>query len=102
MAKHSRWDDIMNARPAPSLLLSTAIERNVALGQVIYDLRTAAGLTDQDVAKRAGTTSSVVFRLEEGGGVGTRSGRETLAHIAGALDSELTVLFAGKGPNFAH
>lgn len=92
MASHSRWDDVKNARPAPSPANFAAIERNVALGQVLYDLRSAAALSQQDLAERAGITSSVVSRLEEGGGAGTPSGRETLARIAGALDRELAVL----------
>ena len=96
--QHSRWDNIKTGRPAPSPSLSAAIERNVALAQVVYDLRTAAGLSRKDLAERAGTTSSVVSRLEEGGGAGTRSGRETLARIAGALDRDLIVLLPEMGP----
>lgn len=37
---------------------------NAEIGQMIYDARTKAGLTQQQLAKRLGTTQSVISRLE--------------------------------------
>ena len=53
------------------------IEQGLALGQLIYDLRTEAGLSQRDLAARMGTTQSLISRLEEGGG--TRNRIDTLA-----------------------
>jgi ribosome-binding protein aMBF1 (putative translation factor) len=37
---------------------------NVESAQLIYDMRTTAGLTQRELAKRVGTTASVICRLE--------------------------------------
>ncbi|HEX5726696.1 MAG TPA: helix-turn-helix domain-containing protein, partial [Longimicrobiaceae bacterium] len=37
---------------------------NADIAQMIYDRRTAAGLSQKDLAKRVGTTQSVISRLE--------------------------------------
>ena len=66
MANRYRWDDVKNARPAPSPANFAAIERNVALGQVLYDLRSAAALSQQDLAKRAGTLARTAVPAKGG------------------------------------
>jgi transcriptional regulator with XRE-family HTH domain len=33
--------------------------------QLLYDMRTAAGLSQRELAKRVGTTASVICRLED-------------------------------------
>jgi len=33
--------------------------------QLVYDMRTAAGLSQRELAKRVGTTASVICRLED-------------------------------------
>ena len=65
MANHSRWDDVEKRRPGPSPETRTAIDQDLALGQLIYDLRTEAGLSQRALAERMGTTQSVISRLEE-------------------------------------
>jgi predicted XRE-type DNA-binding protein len=67
-----------------------------ALGQLIYDLRTEAGLSQRELAERMGTTQSVISRLEEGGGARNRI--DTLARVATALDRHLVVSFPEKVP----
>ncbi len=37
---------------------------NAEIGQIIYDARTKAGLTQRQLANRLGTTQSVISRLE--------------------------------------
>lgn len=37
---------------------------NAEAAQLIYDMRTMAGLTQRELAKRVGTTASVICRLE--------------------------------------
>jgi ribosome-binding protein aMBF1 (putative translation factor) len=38
---------------------------NVEAAQLIYDMRTKAGLSQRELAKRVGTTASVICRLED-------------------------------------
>jgi ribosome-binding protein aMBF1 (putative translation factor) len=37
---------------------------DIKAAQLIYDMRTAAGLSERELAKRVGTTASTVCRLE--------------------------------------
>ena len=67
MANYSGWTDTKNHRPNASAEARDAIEQDLALGQLIYDLRTQAGLSHRELAQRIGTTQSVISRLEEGG-----------------------------------
>src|SRR5580658_10363085 len=60
---------------------------NVEAAQLIYDMRTKAGLSQRELAKRVGTTASVICRLEDADYEG-----HTLAvvrRIAAALDRRL-------------
>jgi len=96
MANHSRWDDVKNGRAAPSADTLTTVNQDLALGQLIYDLRVAAGLSQRELAARMRTTQSVISRLEEGGGA--RNRLDTLARVATALDRHLIVAFPDKVP----
>ncbi len=96
MANHSRWDDVKKGRPSPSAETRTAVNQDLALGQLIYDLRVEAGLSQRELAARMGTTQSVISRLEEGGGA--RNRLDTLARVATALDRHLIVSFPDKVP----
>lgn len=84
MANHSRWDDIKKQRPGPTDEERAAIEQDFTLGELNYELRTSAGLSQRDLAERMGTTQSVISRLEEGGG--ERPRLDTLARVAVALE----------------
>ena len=75
----------------------SGIEQDLALGQLIYDLRTEAGLSQRELAARMGTTQSVISRLEEGGGARNRI--DTLARVATALDRHLVVSFPEELPD---
>lgn len=96
MANYSRWEDIKARRPGPSAETRAHVEKDLALGQLIYDLRTKAGLSQRALAERMGTTQSVISRLEEGGGAKNRL--DTLARVAVALDRHLVVSFPEKVP----
>ena len=96
MANYSRWDEIKKQRPAVNAEARTGIEQDLALGQLIYDLRTEASLTQRELAERMGTTQSVIPRLEEVGGA--RNLIDTLARVATALDRHLIVSFPEKVP----
>lgn len=96
MANYSRWEDIKKTRGAPTAEIRAGIEQDLALGQLIYDLRTATGLSQRALAERMGTTQSVISRLEEGGGAKNRL--DTLARVATALNRHLVVSFPEKVP----
>jgi transcriptional regulator with XRE-family HTH domain len=96
MANYSRWDDVKSRRRPVGAEARAGVEQDLALGQLIYDLRTAAGLSQRELAERMGTTQSVISRLEEGGGAKNRL--DTLARVATALDRHLVVSFPEKVP----
>ena len=96
MANYSRWDELKGRRSAPDGATRSGVEQDLALGQLIYDLRTEAGLSQRELAERMGTTQSVISRLEEGGGARNRI--DTLARVATALDRHLVVSFPTKVP----
>jgi DNA-binding XRE family transcriptional regulator len=100
MPAHSRWSNLktrrlagMNAQDRDSHDATYAqARRDRELGQLIYDLRTEAGLTQAQLAERMGTTQSAISRLEEGGGDGTPK-LDTLIRLAAALDRGLRISF---------
>jgi transcriptional regulator with XRE-family HTH domain len=96
MANYSRWDDVKGRRSEPDEATRSGVEQDLALGQLLYDLRTEAGLSQRELAERMGTTQSVISRLEEGGGARNRI--DTLARVATALDRHLVVSFPTKVP----
>jgi transcriptional regulator with XRE-family HTH domain len=96
MANYSRWDDVKQRRSTQTAQARLDVEHDLALGQLIYDLRTAAGLSQRALAERMCTTQSVISRLEEGGSANNRL--DTLARLATALDRHLVVSFPEKVP----
>jgi ribosome-binding protein aMBF1 (putative translation factor) len=96
MASHSRWEDLRKQRRPTDGKVRVEIEQDLALGQLIYDLRTHAGLSQRELAERMGTTQSVISRLEEGGGA--RNRLDTLARVAQALGRHLVLSFPAGVP----
>ena len=96
MANYSRWEDIKSRRPTPSAETRAGVHQDLALGQLIYDLRTHAGLSQRTLAERMATTQSVISRLEEGGGANNRL--DTLARVAAALGRHLVITFPEQVP----
>lgn len=96
MANYSRWDEAKGKRRVPGAEVRAEVEHDLALGQLIYDLRTGAGLSQRELAERMGTTQSVISRLEEGGGAKNRI--DTLARVAEALGRHLILSFPEKVP----
>jgi DNA-binding XRE family transcriptional regulator len=100
MPAHSRWNDLKTHRLADLSAEERAnhdaayaeAHRDRELGQLIYDLRTEAGLTQTQLAERMSTTQSAISRLEEGGGDGTPK-LDTLIRLAAALGRGLRISF---------
>jgi len=96
MSNYSRWNDAKKTRAPVTDDRRAEIEQDLALGQLIYDLRTEAGLSQRELALRMGTTQSVISRLEEGGGARNRI--DTLARVATALGRHLVLSFPEQVP----
>jgi transcriptional regulator with XRE-family HTH domain len=75
-----------------------ALEEEFVLASAVIDARNRAGLTQQQLARKMGTTQPVVARLESGG---TRPSMRTLERLAKATGSRLLISFQpreGKMP----
>ena len=71
---------------------------NAQVAQMIYELRTDAGLTQNELARMIGTTQSVISRLEDADYEG--HSLSILRRIAKALDQELTVVMTPRTREF--
>ena len=67
-----------------------ALEEEFALASAVIDARNRAGLTQQALARKMGTTQPVVARLESGR---TRPSMRTLERLAKATGSRLLIRF---------
>jgi transcriptional regulator with XRE-family HTH domain len=76
----------------PEMLALLEEERvNADLAQKVYDLRTAAGLTQRELAERVGTKPSVICRLEDADYRG--HSLTMLQRIAAAVGRRVEVIF---------
>jgi transcriptional regulator with XRE-family HTH domain len=82
---HKRWMKKPKYRKAYAVL-----EKEFALASALIDARNRAGLTQQALAKKMGTTQPVVARLESGRG---RPSLRTLERLAAATGSRLLIRF---------
>lgn len=64
---------------------------NADIARKIFDLRTRAGLTQQELAKRVGTSKSAICRLEDADYEG--HSLSMLKRIAEALDKRVEIRF---------
>ena len=77
----------------PKLRFDYEEERiNLNTAAILYSLRTKAGLTQKQVAKRAGLTQPLVARIENPSS-SKKPSLETLAKIACAFDKQLKIEF---------
>ncbi|HET6456722.1 MAG TPA: XRE family transcriptional regulator [Armatimonadota bacterium] len=97
MTKTRSATKILNKRIGDDLELKRMVAEetvNARVAQEIYDLRTEAGLTQSELAKRVGTTQPVIARLEDADYQG--HSLRMLVRIASALGRELDVRFVGS------
>ena len=86
MGERVSWKDVRGRRADE---LDRAYEdeaRTSELQELVYRLRTEAGLTQAELAERMGTTQSAVARMEDGG---TRPTLATLKELAVAVSARL-------------
>ena len=68
MAKTRNFEDVIRAKLAEDSDLSGAIENeafHANIAMQVYEARIAAGLTQKELAKSAGTVQSVISRIED-------------------------------------
>jgi len=86
---HSRWERTGADQH------SAAYEEARAALQLVHDRRVELGLTQAELAVRAGMTQPQLSRLESGGATPTVP---LLARVAAALDAELDIAFRPNNP----
>jgi ribosome-binding protein aMBF1 (putative translation factor) len=101
MSAHVNLDDVKARHAETDPTTPTQREASKAaaslrfdLAQLVYDMRTTAGLTQRQLAVRMGTTQSVISRLEQAGRLPTL---ELLARMAAATESDLRLLVRRPG-----
>ena len=70
-----------------------ALEDEFVLASAVIDVRNRAGLTQEELARKMGTTQPVVARLEGGR---TRPSMRTLQRLAEATGSRLLISFEAR------
>jgi ribosome-binding protein aMBF1 (putative translation factor) len=78
-------DKFVGGDPERQAMLDEEIV-NVDAAQLVYNLRKRAGLSQRDLAKKVGTTASVICRMEQADYEGSLP---MLRRIAGALNRRL-------------
>jgi ribosome-binding protein aMBF1 (putative translation factor) len=88
--QHARWKDGLSEKRATPEYEAAYEEarRSYELGKAIRERRLALGITQTELAARAGMTQSAVSRLEVGGMTPTIG---LLDRVAAALDADLVV-----------
>lgn len=89
--------EILDRRHPPSqreLLERDAIRQDLEIAEMIHQVRTSAGLTQRQLAKRVGTTASVISRLEDAEYEG--HSMTMLRRIAAALGLRVEVRFVSN------
>lgn len=64
----------------------------ITIGEKVKQLRRAADLTGEELAKKVGTTSGMIFRIETNAKLPSLL---LIATIASTLDAELSEMFKG-------
>jgi ribosome-binding protein aMBF1 (putative translation factor) len=67
------------------------------LAEIVYRLRTNAGLTQTELAKRMGTTQSAIARVEAGGSTPTL---DLLDRVGQAVGAHITLDVGGETVHF--
>jgi transcriptional regulator with XRE-family HTH domain len=90
MTRRTSWEQLKRDHPlTPSGEVAYEDEgRITAFRELVFRLRTEAGLTQAELAGRMGTTQSAIARIEGGG---SRPTLDTLEKLAAAVGSDLVV-----------
>ena len=88
MTDRRNWTDTSKPRSKAAQRAYDDEARISEFREIVFRVRTEAGLTQAELAVRMGTTQSAVARIEGGG---TRPSLETLEKLAAAVGQELVV-----------
>jgi transcriptional regulator with XRE-family HTH domain len=88
MTDRTNWNDITKPRSEAAQRAYEDEARIIEFREIVYRVRTEAGLTQAELAERMGTTQSAIARMEGGG---TRPSLDTLEKVAAAVGQELVV-----------
>src|SRR5215207_2000541 len=92
MSEHVRWDRARRDSEAVRAGYEAA-RRAFEIGQAVRSRRLELGISQSELARRAGMTQSAVSRLEAGGAVPTIG---VLERLAAALNAELVVALSPR------
>ncbi|MGH3463704.1 MAG: helix-turn-helix domain-containing protein [Kribbellaceae bacterium] len=110
---HSRWKTLRERKLADDMSepdevteARREIRLSMALAQAVYERRTELGLTQRELADRAGLTQAKISRLEGSDAVPTlpllaRLAKALDASLNIALDDEIRVTFTAHGTDAA-
>ena len=85
---HKKWMKERKYRKA-----HVTLEEEFVLAEAVIDVRNRAGLTQEQLARKMGTTQPVVARLESGR---SRPSMRTLQRLAKATGSRVLISFAPR------
>lgn len=88
MSSGTKWSEINRPGSATARAAVHDEERVSQFRELVFRLRTEAGLTQAELARRMGTTQSAIARIEGGG---SRPTLETLERLAAAVGKEFVV-----------
>ncbi len=90
MDERTDWSDLKASEPISADDQSAYDDeaRITAFRELVFRLRTEAGLTQKELAEQMGTTQSAIARMERGG---TRPSLNTLAKLAAVVGQDLVV-----------
>jgi ribosome-binding protein aMBF1 (putative translation factor) len=89
MSEHAEWDLGRRGRDSAEVRAGyDEAKRAIAIGKAVRECRLALGLSQAELAKRAGMTQPALSRLEAGSAVPTIP---VLERLARAMDAELVV-----------
>jgi predicted transcriptional regulator len=92
---HIRWTDLKKRRPltAEGQRAYNEASLAIAVADQVRQLRSARGMSQEELARRANTTQPVIARLERGG---QPPSLRTLERLAEALNADLTVRLTAR------
>jgi predicted transcriptional regulator len=92
---HTAWSNLKKDRPRSDKGQHAYNKASLAIevADQVRRLRAGRGLSQEELARRAGTTQPVIARLEAGG---QPPSLRTLERLAEALDADLTVRLTAR------
>ena len=93
MTERATWPEVKRDRTPTAQAAYDDEARVTEFRELVYRLRTEAGLTQAELAERMGTTQSAIARIEGGG---SRPSLESLENLAAAVGQELVVGVVAK------